>query len=111
MPTLNVYVQIYMNKKITQNLLKVQIFLFFLEASSMYQCDKETNFVYKTWIKKVFLLFMYIYIYIYTYIYIYIYIYIYSYILYIHFIYIISFIVTLNSQLNSSNVVKVVCFY
>ena len=99
MPTLNVCVQIYMNKKNTQNLLKVQKFLFFLEALSMYQCDKETNFV------------CFFYSCIYIYIYIYICIYIYSYILYIHFIYIISFIVTLNSQLNSSNVVKVVCFY
>ena len=36
MPTLNVCVQIYMNKKNTQNLLKLQIFLFFSEALSMY---------------------------------------------------------------------------
>ena len=41
MPTLNVCVQIYMNKKNRQNLLKVQIFLFFSEALSMY--DKITN--------------------------------------------------------------------
>ena len=40
MPTLNVRVQIYMNKK-TQNLLKLQIFLFFSEALSMY--NKITN--------------------------------------------------------------------
>ena len=31
MPTLNVRLQIYMNKKNTQNLLKLQIFLFFSE--------------------------------------------------------------------------------
>ena len=36
MPTLNVCVQIYMNKKKTQNLSKLQIFLFFSEALSMY---------------------------------------------------------------------------
>ena len=40
MPTLNVCVQIYINKK-TQNLLKLQIFLFFSEALSMY--NKITN--------------------------------------------------------------------
>ena len=40
MPTLNVWLQIYMNKK-TQNLLKLQIFLFFSEALSMY--NKITN--------------------------------------------------------------------
>ena len=40
MPTLNVCVQIYINKK-TQNLLKLQIFLFFSEALSMY--NKFTN--------------------------------------------------------------------
>ena len=33
MPTLNVCVQIYINKKSTQNLLRLQIFLFFSEAS------------------------------------------------------------------------------
>ena len=36
MPTLNVCVQIYTNKKNTQNLLKLQTFLFFSEALSMY---------------------------------------------------------------------------
>ena len=36
MPTLNVCVEIYMNKKNTQNLFKLQIFLFFSEALSMY---------------------------------------------------------------------------
>ena len=41
MPTLNVCVQIYMNKKNTQNLLKLQIFIFFSEALSMY--NKITN--------------------------------------------------------------------
>ena len=41
MPTLNVCVQIYMNKKSTQNLLKLQIFIFFSEALSMY--NKITN--------------------------------------------------------------------
>ena len=73
MPTLNVCVQIYMNKKNTQNLLKVQIFLFFLEALSMYQYDKETNFV----------CFFYSCIYIYIYMYIYIQLYI-IYTFYIH---------------------------
>ena len=33
MPTLNVCIQIYMNKKNTQNLLNLQIFLFFSEDS------------------------------------------------------------------------------
>ena len=32
MPTLNVCVEIYKNKKKTQNLFKLQIFLFFSEA-------------------------------------------------------------------------------
>ena len=41
MPTLNVQLQIYMNKKNTQNLLKLQIFLFFSEALSI--CNKITN--------------------------------------------------------------------
>ena len=41
MPTLNVCVEIYMNKKNTQNLFKLQIFLFFSEALSMY--NKITN--------------------------------------------------------------------
>ena len=36
MPTLNVCVQIYVNKKSTKNLLKLQIFLLFSEALSMY---------------------------------------------------------------------------
>ena len=36
MPTLNVCVQIYMNKKNTKNVLKLQIFIFFSEALSMY---------------------------------------------------------------------------
>ena len=36
MTTFNVYVQIHMNKKNTQNLSKLQIFLFFSEALSMY---------------------------------------------------------------------------
>ena len=40
MPTLNVCFQIYVNKK-TKNLLKLQIFLFFSEALSMY--NKITN--------------------------------------------------------------------
>ena len=37
MTSLNVCLQIYMNKKNTQNLLKLQIFLFFSETLSMYQ--------------------------------------------------------------------------
>ena len=37
MATLNLCFQIFMNKKNTQNLLKLQIFLFFLEALSLYQ--------------------------------------------------------------------------
>ena len=41
MTSLNVCLQIYMNKKNTQNLLKLQIFLFFSEALSM--CNKITN--------------------------------------------------------------------
>ena len=40
MPTLNGWLQIYMNKK-TQNLLKWQIFLFFSEALLM--CNQITN--------------------------------------------------------------------
>ena len=42
MPILNVCVQIYLKKK-TQNLLKVQIFLFFSEALSMYNKVKNEN--------------------------------------------------------------------
>ena len=42
MPTLNVCAQIYMNKK-TQNLLKLQIFLFFSEALSMYNKITSEN--------------------------------------------------------------------
>ena len=41
MPTLNACFEIYMNKKSTQNLFKLQIFLFFSEALSMY--NKITN--------------------------------------------------------------------
>ena len=40
MPTLNVWLQIDMNQK-TQNLLKLQIFLFFSEALSLF--NKITN--------------------------------------------------------------------
>ena len=40
MPTLNVCIEIYMNKK-TQNLFKLQIFLFFSEALPMY--EKKRN--------------------------------------------------------------------
>ena len=61
MPTLNVCVQIYMNKKNTKNVLKLQIFIFFSEALSMY------TYIH-TYIH------IYIHIYIYTHIYIYIYI-------------------------------------
>ena len=44
MPTLNVCVEIYMNKKNTQNLFKLQIFLFFSEALSMYnKITKEST--------------------------------------------------------------------
>ena len=41
MPTLNVCLEIYMNKINTQNLFKLQIFLFFSEPLSMY--NKITN--------------------------------------------------------------------
>ena len=41
MRTLNVCVQIYMNEKYTQGLFKLQVFLFFSEALSMY--NKITN--------------------------------------------------------------------
>ena len=43
MPTLNVCVQIYINKK-TQNLLKLQIFLFFSKALSM--CQRLYKYVH-----------------------------------------------------------------
>ena len=44
MPTLNVCVQIYMNKRNTQNLLKLQIFLFFSEAFSVFIANFEQCF-------------------------------------------------------------------
>ena len=50
MPTLNVRVQIYMNKK-TQNLLKLQIFLLFSEALSMYHLHTHT-YICVEWITK-----------------------------------------------------------
>ena len=78
MPTLNVCVQIYMNKKKTQNLLKLQIFLFFSEASekkrNICSFNKFCVFFFHIYI------YIYIYIFIYTYIYVYIYIYIFIYI-------------------------------
>ena len=43
MPTLNVCVQIYMNEKNTQILLKLQIFLFFSETLSMYKKIANEN--------------------------------------------------------------------
>ena len=44
MPTLNVCVQIYMNrKKNPQNLFKVQIFIFFPEALSIYDKIRNEN--------------------------------------------------------------------
>ena len=47
MPSLNVCVQIYVNKKnTTKNLLKLQIFIFFSEALSMY--NEITNENIKT---------------------------------------------------------------
>ena len=63
MPTLNVCVEMYMNNKITQNLFKLQIFIFFSEALSMYEKYCNLNKFY---------LFFYSYIYIYTYTYTYI---------------------------------------
>ena len=42
MPTLNVCAEIYMNKK-TQNLFKLQIFLFFSEVLSMYNNITNEN--------------------------------------------------------------------
>ena len=43
MPTLNVCVQIYMNRKDPQNLFKVQIFIFFPEALSIYDKIRNEN--------------------------------------------------------------------
>ena len=67
MPTLNVCVQIYIYKKNTQNLLKLQIFLFFAEAS-----EKKRNICNFN----KFCVFFYSYICMYVYIYIYIHTYI-----------------------------------
>ena len=41
MLTLNVCVEIYMNKKNAQNLFKLQIFLFFSEALTMYEKNRN----------------------------------------------------------------------
>ena len=58
MPTLNGCVQIYMNKK-TKDLLKLQIFLFFSEALSVYEkaSEKKRNICN---FNKLFFLFIYI---------------------------------------------------
>ena len=60
MPTLNVCVQIYMNKK-TQHLLKLQIFLFFSEALSVFEKASEKMKNICNFNKLFFLLFIYIY--------------------------------------------------
>ena len=61
MTAIYIYVQIYMNKK-TQYLLKLQIFLFFSEALSVYEKASEKKKNICNWNK----LFFYSYIYIYT---------------------------------------------
>ena len=60
MPTLNMYVQIYMNKK-TQHLLKLklQIFLFFSEAFSVYEKAFEKKINICNFNKLCFLIFSY----------------------------------------------------
>ena len=61
MPTLNVCIQIYMNKK-TQHLLKLQIFLFFSEALSVYEKASEKKKNICNWNKLFFYSYIYIYI-------------------------------------------------
>ena len=63
MQTLNVCVQLYMNKKTTQNLLKLQIFPFFSETLAKLLKRRE-----------IFVIYIYIYIYIYICIYMYVYV-------------------------------------
>ena len=70
MPTLNVCVQRYVNKKSTQNLLKLQILIFFSEALSITKLLKRRE-IFVILINFVCVFFIHIYIYIYINIYIY----------------------------------------
>ena len=74
MPTLNAWLEIWSicTKKKQIVYLKAQIFLFFSEALSIYQCNILYIYIYHSYL----CLLIYIYIYIYMYIYMYIYIYI-----------------------------------
>ena len=72
---LNVCVEMYINKKNTQNFFKLQIFLFFSEILSMYNQHLYIYIFIYTFIHLHLYIFVNIYIYIYIYVYIYIYIY------------------------------------